>query len=197
MPWLLALAGSYLLGSIPFSYLVARLSGVQDVRRVGSGNVGATNVMRSAGAAAGVAALVLDAGKGALATVLAQRLDPDGVLPALAAATAVVGHVFPVWLSFRGGKGVATGAGAFAPLGPWAGLAACAVFVLVAAATRFVSLGSIAATLALPVLLAASGARGEAVAAAAGVAVLILAKHRTNIARLRAGSERRLGRRAA
>jgi glycerol-3-phosphate acyltransferase PlsY len=102
-----------------------------------------------------------------------------------------------VWLSFRGGKGVATGAGAFAPLGPWAGLAACGVFALVAAGTRYVSLGSIAGTLALPALLAAFGAGLPTVACASAVAVLIVAKHRTNIARLRAGSERRLGQRAA
>jgi acyl phosphate:glycerol-3-phosphate acyltransferase len=197
MPWVLTLAASYLLGSIPFSYLVARLFGVHDVRRVGSGNVGATNVMRNAGAAAGVVALLLDAGKGAAATLVAQRLDPVGALPALAAAAAVVGHVFPVWLSFRGGKGVATGAGAFAPLGPWAGLSACLVFALVAGASRYVSLASIAGTLALPALLAAFGARGSVVLSAAAVATLVVARHRNNIERLRAGSERRLGQRPA
>ena len=106
---------AYLIGSIPFSFLVARAFGVADVRRVGSGNVGATNVLRSAGKAAGAVALGLDVAKGALAVALAQRLAPgDPVLPAVAAAVAVLGHIYPVWLGFRGGKGVATGLGAFA-----------------------------------------------------------------------------------
>jgi glycerol-3-phosphate acyltransferase PlsY len=108
-----------------------------------------------------------------------------------------VGHVFPVWLAFRGGKGVATGAGAFAPLGPWASLSACVVFALVVACSRYVSLASIAGTLALPPLLAGFGAPASVVLSAAAVAVLIVAKHRKNILRLRAGSERRLGQRPA
>jgi acyl phosphate:glycerol-3-phosphate acyltransferase len=197
MPWVLTLAASYLLGSIPFSYLVAQFFGVRDVRQVGSGNVGATNVMRNAGKAAGVVALLLDAGKGAAATLVALQVDPATTLPALAAAAAVVGHVFPVWLSFRGGKGVATGAGAFAPLGPGAGLGAVCVFLLVAGASRYVSLASLAATLALPALLAAFGAPGSVVLSATAVALLIVARHRNNIARLRDGSERRLGQRPA
>src|SRR5438132_14248430 len=109
---ILALVAAYLLGSIPFSYLVARLRGV-DVRRVGSGNVGATNVMRTAGRAAGLAAFALDFLKGSAATVLARAVVGGTVVPGVAALLAVVGHMYPVWLSFKGGKGVSTGAGAF------------------------------------------------------------------------------------
>src|SRR5512136_2326876 len=123
--WLavVVVAASYLLGSIPFSFLVARAFGVRDVRRVGSGNVGATNVLRSAGKAAGVLAFLLDAGKGAAAVALAARLVPgEPALPAAAALAAIVGHMYPMWLRFEGGKGVATGLGAFAPLVPMASL---------------------------------------------------------------------------
>jgi hypothetical protein len=117
----LALASAYLLGSLPFSFLVARFFGVKDVRAVGSGNVGATNVMRSAGKVAGILAFLLDAAKGALAVLLAQRLFGEASpLGPAAAAAAVAGHMYPVWLGFRGGKGVATGAGAFLPLAPLA-----------------------------------------------------------------------------
>jgi glycerol-3-phosphate acyltransferase PlsY len=197
MPWLLTLAASYLLGSIPFSYLVARVFGVRDVRQVGSGNVGATNVMRSAGTVAGLVAFGLDASKGAAATAVAQRLDPSGLLPALAATGSVVGHVYPVWLGFRGGKGAATGAGAFAPILPLASLGALAIFAAVALLTRYVSLGSIAGALVLPCLLGLLGAPLPVVVAASGVAALIVYRHRENVARLRSGSERRVGRRVA
>jgi glycerol-3-phosphate acyltransferase PlsY len=193
MPVLLAFAASYLVGSIPFSYLVGRLFGVADVRKVGSGNVGATNVMRSAGALAGAIALALDASKGAAVTAIAARLDASGLLPAIAALGAVVGHVFPAWLGFRGGKGVATGAGAFVPLYPLASLGALLAFAAVAGITRFVSLGSIAGSLVLPALLAALGAPAPIVVAAASAAALIIARHRENVSRLLAGNERRLG----
>jgi acyl phosphate:glycerol-3-phosphate acyltransferase len=197
MPFLLTLGASYLLGSIPFSYLVARFFGVRDVRRVGSGNVGATNVMRSAGTLAGLVAFGLDASKGAAATAIAQRLDPSGLLPALAATGSVVGHVYPIWLGFRGGKGAATGAGAFAPIQPLASLGALVVFAAVALLTRYVSLGSITGAVALPALLGLLGAPQPVVVAASGVGALIIYKHRTNVARLRAGSERRMGERAS
>ncbi|HET8647068.1 MAG TPA: glycerol-3-phosphate acyltransferase, partial [Vicinamibacteria bacterium] len=123
------LLGAYLLGSVPFSYLVARRKGV-DVRRVGSGNVGATNVMRNVSVAAGLFAFLLDAAKGAAAVVLARLVEPTGPLPALAGVLAVLGHMYPVWLRFRGGKGVATGAGAFLPLAPVATAAALGMFAL-------------------------------------------------------------------
>jgi glycerol-3-phosphate acyltransferase PlsY len=190
----LTLAAAYLLGSIPFSYLVARAFGVADVRNVGSGNVGATNVMRSAGRGPGIAALVLDALKGAAASVAALRLFPQSEwLPPVAAVAAVVGHVFPVWLGFRGGKGVATGAGAFAPLAPAATAAAAVVFLLTALVTRFVSLGSVFSAAALAVVAFVSGSPRPVAVSAAAVAALVILKHRGNIERLLQGTERRLG----
>jgi glycerol-3-phosphate acyltransferase PlsY len=189
----LALLGAYLLGSIPFSYLVARRFGVSDVRRVGSGNVGATNVMRSAGPAAGVLALLLDAGKGALAVVAVQRLEPAGWLPPLAALLAVLGHVFPPWLGFRGGKGVATGVGAFLPLAPLATAIALGVFLVSLAAFRYVSLASILGALGLASAAPVLGATRGTVVCLWVAALLIVVKHRENLERLRAGRERRLG----
>jgi acyl phosphate:glycerol-3-phosphate acyltransferase len=190
----LTLAAAYLVGSIPFSYLVARAFGVADVRSVGSGNVGATNVMRSAGKGPGIAALVLDALKGAAASVAALRLFPQSEwLPPLAAVAAVVGHVFPVWLRFRGGKGVATGAGAFAPLAPVATAAAAVVFLLTAVLTRYVSLGSVFSAAALAVVAFVSGSPRPVALSAAAVAALVVLKHRGNIERLFRGTERRLG----
>jgi glycerol-3-phosphate acyltransferase PlsY len=187
-------AVAYLVGSLPFSFLVARAFGVKDVRRVGSGNVGATNVLRSAGKAAGLLALLLDAGKGAAATLLAARLAPsDAALPALAALLAVVGHMYPVWLRFQGGKGVATGLGAFAPLAPLAALGAVAGFAAVAWATRYVSLGSIAGALTLAALAWLLGGPTPVVGSAVVGAGLILYRHRSNLRRVLAGTERRAG----
>ena len=147
---------AYLVGSIPFSYIVARRRGV-DVRTVGSGNVGATNVMRSVGRGAGLAAFALDFLKGAAATLVAMSIERDGALPALAAATAVLGHMYPVWLRFRGGKGVATGAGAFLPIAPVPTIAALVAFGLALAATRYVSVGSLVGCATLAALAFALG----------------------------------------
>lgn len=191
----LVLAFSYLLGAIPFSYLVARAFGVGDVRKVGSGNVGATNVMRSAGKTAGILAFLLDASKGGAATFLVGLLDPgDVVTPALAAIAAVLGHMFPVWLRFQGGKGVATGAGAFVPLAPAAAGLSMAVFALSLGVSRYVSVSSIVAASSLPVMAAFLGAPRAVWLSAAFCAGLIIFKHRANIDRLRAGTENRLGR---
>jgi acyl phosphate:glycerol-3-phosphate acyltransferase len=190
---ILLLAASYLLGSIPFSYLVARGFGVGDVRRVGSGNVGATNVMRSAGKTAGILAFLLDAAKGAAATFLASRLDPGDLTPSLAAIAAVLGHVFPVWLRFRGGKGVATGAGAFFPLSPLAAGLSMVVFAATLAVSRFVSVASVVAAASLPVLAAAFGAPLAVWLSAASCVGVIVWKHRPNLERLAAGAERRVG----
>src|SRR5262245_12554262 len=190
----LMLAGAYLVGSIPFSYLVARAFGVADVRTVGSGNVGATNVMRSAGKGPGIAALVLDALKGAVATGAASRLFPDSAwIPPLAALAAVLGHVFPVWLSFRGGKGVATGAGALLPLDPVAVGTAAVVFVLVLVLSRYVSLSSMASAAAMAAFTFLWDSPGPVAFSAAAVALLVIVKHRSNIERLLAGTENRLG----
>ena len=187
-------AVAYLVGSIPFSFLVARAFGVHDVRRVGSGNVGATNVLRSAGKAAGALALLLDLGKGAAASALAGRLAPgEAALPAAAAVAAVVGHMYPVWLRFQGGKGVATGLGAFAPLAPLAALGAVAVFALVGLATRFVSLGSIAGGVALAGLAVARRGPDPVAIAAVFTAALVVFRHRSNLRRILGGTERRVG----
>jgi glycerol-3-phosphate acyltransferase PlsY len=190
---LLTLLCAYALGSIPFSFLVARLWGVRDVRQVGSGNVGATNVMRSAGRVAGLIAFLLDAGKGAAAVAVAQRYDASGVLAALAAAGVVIGHVFPAWLGFRGGKGVATGAGAFLPVAPLASLAALLAFAAVLASTRYVSAGSIAGAVVLSATLFALHAPAPVARIGVLLSLLILVKHRQNIARLLSGNEPRLG----
>jgi acyl phosphate:glycerol-3-phosphate acyltransferase len=188
----LVLACAYLLGSIPFSYIVARQRGV-DVRTVGSGNVGATNVMRSVGRAAGLLAFVLDFLKGAAATALALRVSGGTLVPSLAAIVAVIAHMYPAWLRFRGGKGVATGAGAFLPLAYLPTLAGFAVFGLTLAAFRYVSAASIAGTSAVAVIAALAGLPREVTAAAAACAVLIIWKHRENLKRIANGTESRLG----
>jgi glycerol-3-phosphate acyltransferase PlsY len=185
----LVLAGSYLLGSIPFSFLIARAWGV-DVRRTGSGNVGATNVLRTTGPLPGLLALLMDVAKG-LGAVLAARAVDGPTLPAMSAAAVVVGHMFPVWLAFKGGKGVATGAGAFVPLAPTAALGAVGVFVVVLAATRYVSVGSMSGAAALAILVFALDGPGPVAWAAAAVAVLIVVRHGPNLRRLRQGTESR------
>jgi len=190
----LILVGAYLLGAVPFSFLVARAFGVADVRRVGSGNVGATNVMRSAGKGAGILAFLLDAAKGALATGLAMRLAPDSAwIPALAALAAVVGHMYPVWLRFQGGKGVATGAGALYPLAPAATAAAAVIFALLLLLTRYVSVGSIAAAVSLAGFAVLWGSPRPVVCSATAVAALVTFRHRANLERLFKGTENRVG----
>lgn len=186
------LLAAYLLGSIPFSYLVARRRGV-DVRTVGSGNVGATNVMRHVGRGAGLLAFALDFLKGVAASLLGRLAEPDSPLPALCATMAVVGHMYPVWLRFRGGKGVATGAGAFLPLAPAATVAALVTFGMVLAVSRYVSIASMAGTLVLAFAAFLLGAPTSVVRAAAGMAVLIVWKHRGNLQRIARGTERRMG----
>jgi glycerol-3-phosphate acyltransferase PlsY len=189
------LVGAYLIGSVPFSWLVARRFGVKDVRTVGSGNVGATNVMRSAGKTAGTIAFVLDFVKGAVAALLARQLSPEPWLPAAAAAAAVVGHIHPVWLRFQGGKGVATGAGAMLPLAPLATGLALLAFPLVLFATRYVSLASIAGTATLAVLCWVLGYPASTAWAATLLGALIVSRHAANIRRLLAGIENRMGQR--
>jgi acyl phosphate:glycerol-3-phosphate acyltransferase len=189
---LLALMG-YAIGSVPFSFLVARGFGVKDVRAVGSGNVGATNVMRSAGKVPGVLALLLDGLKGAATVWLARLLQASEAEVCLAGLFAVVGHLFPVWLGFKGGKGVATGAGLFIPLAPGALGASILTFVLVLGVARYVSLASILASLALPLAAFLLG-EGPTVSETAFLAALmVVAKHHSNISRLRRGVEPRLG----
>lgn len=189
-----AISLGYLVGSIPFAWLMGRLAGV-DVRRAGSGNVGAANVLRTSGVAVAVCVLVLDMAKGAASVLWVARLTTGEAGPALAAVAAVVGHVYPVWLRFRGGKGVATAAGAFSVLTPLAIGPAAVAFVLTVWVTRYISLGSVVATIALGPLAWTTGATPAATTAAAAVGALVLFRHRSNIGRLRDGSERRIGQR--
>ena len=184
---------AYCLGSVPFALLLAR---GDDVRRIGSGNVGAANVLRASGVRAGVLVAMLDIAKGAASVVLAMRLSTDGSVPAAAGFAAILGHIYPVWLRFRGGKGVATACGVFTVLTPLAALPAFAVFIATAWATRYVSLGSVLATIILPPVAYATGYSTATLTAACATSVLILFRHRGNLARLRAGTERRLGARA-
>ena len=182
----------YLAGSVPFAFLLARRAGI-DVRFAGSGNVGAANVLRTTGAWRGVIVMGLDVAKGALAAVLGSLTNSGATLTALIASAAVVGHIYPVWLRFHGGKGVAVAAGVFAVLTPIATGVAAVLFLVIVWATRYVSLGSIAATLALPPAAWLTGEPRALVIAAAGTGALILFRHRGNIRRLRAGTERRMG----
>ena len=189
-----AIVAAYLLGSIPFSFVVARAFGVEDVRRVGSGNVGATNVLRSAGKVAGALALLLDAAKGAAASGLALWLVPEpAAVSAVAAVAAVLGHMYPVWLRFQGGKGVATGLGAFAPLALPAALGATVLFLVTLAGTRYVSLASMVAAVSLAALAWVLGAAPWVAGAATFTAALVVVRHRSNLRRLWTGSERRAG----
>ena len=190
---LAAIAIGYLLGSLPFGYWAGRLRGI-DLRLAGSGNTGATNVMRVLGLKVGVPVMALDIAKGAAAVVVARELSSNDIVPVLAAAAAVTGHMYPFLLGFRGGKGVATAVGAFLVLAPLATLVCAGVFVAVVAATRYVSLGSMLAMVLLPPVAGSLfHASLPVVAAAAATAVLVVLKHRENLKRLVRGTERRLG----
>jgi glycerol-3-phosphate acyltransferase PlsY len=186
----------YGIGSLPIGYLVAsRLRGV-DLRRVGSGNVGATNVYRTAGLAIALLVMGLDMAKGVGSVLLVSREAAGGAAPVAAGVAAVIGHVYPVWLRFRGGKGVATAAGVFAVLAPFATLIAGSVFLVTVWVTRYVSLGSVVATAALPPLAWMADAPLPVVVGGVIAALLIIERHRGNLSRLQAGSERRFGQRA-
>jgi glycerol-3-phosphate acyltransferase PlsY len=192
---LAALTG-FVLGAVPFSYLLARVFGGLDIRAVGSGNVGATNVARSVGWRLGVVALLLDAAKGAAAAFAGCRFaapEQATTAGAIAGGAAILGHVFTPWLGFRGGKGVATGAGVFVVLAPLALGIALFAFAAAVALSRMISLGSVSAAVMLPI--AAWGLRlpGPVVLLALGAGLLILFTHRTNIARMLQKTEPRLG----
>lgn len=186
---------AYLLGSISFAVLLVRVVTGRDIRSEGSGNAGATNVLRGHGKALGLAVAALDIAKGAAAVLLVRLATADPRYAAAAGFAAVLGHVFPVFYGFRGGKGVATAVGAFLVLAPLATVVCVAVFVAVVAVSRYVSVGSMIAIVLLPPV--AGGlfhARVPVVAAAAATAVLVVLEHRENLKRLTAGTERRLGR---
>ena len=191
MTRLLVLAIAYLLGAIPFGYLLVKLKTGADVRAKGSGNIGATNVMRTSGRAAGIATLLLDIGKGYLAVWIASRVTGgDWLVMSAAALTVMAGHAFPVFLRFQGGKAVASFVGAFLCLTPWALAIEVIVFVGVVAWTRYISLGSIvgAATFPLAVWLVAK-APIPALAASVIAGAFVIYRHRSNIDRLRSGTE--------
>ena len=193
---LLAVLAAYLMGSIPFAQLLSKRRGI-DLRRVGSGNVGASNVLRTLGVRPAVLAMMLDAVKGTVAVLIAQRLTNGVAAPVAAGLASMIGHVYPVWLRFRGGKGVATAAGAFAVLTPVAAVVAVGAFLLTVAVTRFISVGSMVAALTLAAWAIASDAPRIVEVGAAIGAVLVLIGHRTNLLRLVAGTERRVGQRNA
>src|SRR6185295_15279358 len=156
---------AYLLGSIPFALIFARQWGAADLRRVGSGNLGAANVMRASGLTAGVLVAALDMAKGAASVWLAERVSPGATLPAAAGLAAIVGHIYPVWLRFRGGKGVATACGVFSILTPPAVPPALAIFAAVVWLTKYISLGSVVASIVLPPLAYALGSPAPSVLA--------------------------------
>jgi glycerol-3-phosphate acyltransferase PlsY len=215
---------AYLLGSIPFGYILVRLFRKQDIRQTGSGNIGATNVARSGAKGLGIVTLILDAAKGYLAVGIVPFLTPRAAeaiqespyssdvsrLPsfggtpahilytclAIAALFAILGHMYPIWLKFKGGKGVATGVGVFLALAPKAVVLVLLLFLAIVWFSRYVSLGSIVATAAFPLLAWALYRNSKAPViflAAAFAAIMIIAKHHQNIRRLLAGTEHRLG----
>lgn len=206
------IAVAYLIGSIPFSYLIVRLVARTDIREHGSRNVGATNVARTAGRLPGIIALVLDIAKGYLAVEMARAIvaRPDWPYPpaagsplhslefwiSLGALIAVIGHMFPVWLRFHGGKGVATAAGAFLALDPVIVVAAIIVFLIVVLAARIVSLASIVSAASIPLFFRflANDAPFWRIVISILIALLVIGKHHSNIARLARGEERKIKR---
>jgi glycerol-3-phosphate acyltransferase PlsY len=192
---LLCLLLGYALGSIPFGLLLTRSAGLGDVRQIGSGNIGATNVLRTGRKGLAAATLVLDAAKGAAAVLLAAWIWPDQpAFPGIAAIGAFLGHLFPAWLGFKGGKGVATLLGLVAALHWQSALVAALAWLLAFALTRYSSLGGMVAALAAPVSAALIGGRLDLAILFLGFALLVLWKHRANIGRLFAGTEPKVGR---
>jgi len=191
----LLLAAAYFLGSIPFGLILAKLFAGNDIRKSGSGNIGATNVARVAGPAAGILTLALDIAKGAAAVWLAGRFtEQSSTAMTLAAVAALIGHCFPVWLKFKGGKGVAPALGVFLVLAPLAALGALLVFILVCLAWRYVSLGSVSAAAAMPLLMYFLWAPGHAPPLVVDfgtlfASALVIFKHDGNLQRLADGTE--------
>jgi acyl phosphate:glycerol-3-phosphate acyltransferase len=189
---IVAIVFGYLLGSIPFALLLTRRQGIE-LRDVGSRNPGAANVLRSAGIGPAVAVMLLDAAKGAVSVAAARLMSDEVAVATSAGLAAIVGHIYPVWSGFRGGKGVAASAGVFAVLAPLATAIAALVFVATIAATRFISAGSIAGALALPVAAAVGDLPNPVVAGTLLASAIVLVRHRENLSRLMAGTERRIG----
>lgn len=200
--WALLVGSSYLLGSISFSLVVVWLLERADVRRIGSGNAGATNVLRAVGRWPALVVLLLDIAKGVVPVRAARALGAPAEIAAAAAFAVIVGHVFPLFFGFRGGKGVATGFGALLSLFPLAGAAAVVIFLALVLTTRFVSLGSIVAAATVPLFAWLAGRAGWALPPSRATLLLacacvsvVLFRHAGNLRRLFAGSERRLGER--
>ena len=195
-PWLISISLAYLLGSIPFGYLLVKVFLKQDIRATGSGNIGATNVARSGAKGLGIATLLLDLGKAFVAVKIAQHIAPGNYDLAVAAAVAaILGHIFPVWLGFRGGKGVASALGVFLALTWPSALAILGVFLVVFLITRYVSLASIIAAATFP-LFAFYFVPFRTPIVIAGflfIPLLIIVKHHENIRRLLSGTESRFG----
>ena len=191
----IAVVLGYLLGSLPFGYWAGRLRGI-DLRLVGSGNTGATNVMRVLGLKIGLPVMALDIGKGAVAVLIARGVTDNELVWVLAAAAAVTGHMYPLFLGFQGGKGVATGAGTMLALVPWMGVAAFVVWLCISLATRYVSIGSVVTAIAYPATAFATGQPWPVCLFALGTGAWVIWRHRANIARLRAGTEHRINLRA-
>ena len=179
---------AYLLGAIPFGYIMVKRAHGTDIRSVGSGNIGATNVYRKS-RGSGIATLILDGAKGYVAVLVAAWLTDDIRWQAMAAVAAILGHMFTVFLSFKGGKGVATACGAYLALSPQAVGLTMVIFIAIAALTRYVSLASVVAAMAFPLLVYLWGEPNEILATAIIGAVLIVAKHHKNIHRLLSGTE--------
>ena len=184
------LLGAYLLGSIPFGVVLTRLAGVGDLRKIGSGNIGATNVLRTGRKGLAAATLLLDGGKGAAAVLIAAAVRPE--LAPWAGAAAFIGHLYPVWLKFRGGKGVATMLGVSLAVYWPAGLAFALLWLAMLALSRRSSVGGLSGAVAAPIA-AATGGQSDAVLVLLGMALLVVCKHRDNIARLLDGTEPRVG----
>lgn len=191
-----ALLVGYLVGSLPIGFALATWMKGVDLRRAGSGNVGAANVYRTAGLALALLVVAVDVAKGASSVLIAARLSPTATGPVAAGVAAILGHVYPVWLQFRGGKGVATACGAFVVLAPVATGLAGLVFVITVWITRYISLGSVLATASLPPLAWMSDSPLPVVVGGVIAASLIIQRHRGNLARLAEGTERRLGQKA-
>jgi glycerol-3-phosphate acyltransferase PlsY len=192
---LVSLLLGYLLGSIPFGLLLTRFAGLGDVRTIGSGNIGATNVLRTGRKGLAAATLILDAAKGAAAVLIVQALWPAAGLGAVAAIGAFIGHLYPVWLRLKGGKGVATLIGIVAALAWPVALIVAAVWIGALLLTRYSSVGGMSCAVAAPIAAFALG-RVDLAPLFAGFALLVLWKHRANIARLFAGTEPKVGRKA-
>ena len=193
MDWMLAFLAAYLIGSIPFGLLLAKAAGKGDIREIGSGNIGATNVLRTGNKGLAAATLLLDLAKGLAAVMIARHLWPDAL--GLAALAAIVGHCFPVWLGFRGGKGVATFAGVCLGLLWPLGAVYAALWLAVLGLSRISSLGGMSAAVSAPIAAAVLG-RMDLAPWLAAIAALVLFLHRANIRRLAAGEEPKVGSKA-